>query len=33
MHRNLGVFTARGVNLERLFRQLLLRDGGFTERP
>ncbi|MGH9141095.1 MAG: alpha-ketoacid dehydrogenase subunit alpha/beta [Vicinamibacterales bacterium] len=30
LHRNLGVFTARGVNLERLFRQLLLRDGGFT---
>lgn len=31
MHRNLGVFTTRGVDLSRLFRQLLLRDGGFTK--
>jgi 2-oxoisovalerate dehydrogenase E1 component len=31
MHRNLGVFTTRGVDLGRLFRQLLLRDGGFTK--
>ena len=30
LHRNLGVFTTRGVDLERLFRQLLFRDGGFT---
>lgn len=31
MHRNLGVFTARGIELERLFRQLIGRDGGFTK--
>ncbi len=30
MHRNLGVFTARGLDLLTLFRQLLGRDGGFT---
>ncbi|MGH9119770.1 MAG: alpha-ketoacid dehydrogenase subunit alpha/beta [Acidimicrobiales bacterium] len=31
MHRNLGVWTTRGVDLDRLFRQLLARDGGFTK--
>lgn len=31
MHRNLGVFTERGVALDRLFRQLLGREGGFTQ--
>jgi 2-oxoisovalerate dehydrogenase E1 component len=31
MHRNLGVFTGRGVDLGRLLRQLLGRDGGFTK--
>jgi 2-oxoisovalerate dehydrogenase E1 component len=31
LHRNLGVFTARGVDLDRLLRQLLGREGGFTE--
>jgi 2-oxoisovalerate dehydrogenase E1 component len=30
LHRNLGVFTTRGVGLERLFRQLLFKQGGFT---
>jgi 2-oxoisovalerate dehydrogenase E1 component len=30
LHRNLGVFTGRGVDLLRLFRQLFGRDGGFT---
>ncbi|HZQ79663.1 MAG TPA: thiamine pyrophosphate-dependent enzyme [Acidimicrobiia bacterium] len=30
LHRNLGVFTARGVELDRLLRQLLGREGGFT---
>ena len=30
LHRNVGVFTTRGVSLDRLFRQLLFRDGGFT---
>jgi 2-oxoisovalerate dehydrogenase E1 component len=30
MHRNLGVFTGRDVDLLRLFRQLLGRQGGFT---
>jgi 2-oxoisovalerate dehydrogenase E1 component len=29
-HRNLGVFTGRGLELEPLFRQLLGRDGGVT---
>jgi 2-oxoisovalerate dehydrogenase E1 component len=31
MHRNLGVFTTRGVELPRLLRQLLGRTGGFTK--
>ncbi len=31
MHRNLGVFTARDVDLPRLLRQLLGRQGGFTK--
>jgi len=31
MHRNLGVFTSRGVDLPRLLRQLLGKDGGFTK--
>jgi 2-oxoisovalerate dehydrogenase E1 component len=31
MHRNLGVFTGRGLDLLRLFRQLLGREGGFTK--
>src|SRR5262245_44103905 len=31
MHRNLGVFTGRGVDLARLFRQLLGREGGLTK--
>lgn len=31
MHRNLGVFTGREMDLTRLFRQLLGRDGGFTK--
>jgi 2-oxoisovalerate dehydrogenase E1 component len=31
MHRNLGVFTTRGVDLAQLFRQLLGKDGGFTK--
>lgn len=30
LHRNLGVFTTRGVDLERLFRQLLFKEGGLT---
>jgi 2-oxoisovalerate dehydrogenase E1 component len=30
MHRNLGVFTSRGLDLLQLMRQLLLREGGFT---
>lgn len=30
MHRNLGVFTTRGVDLARLLRQLLGKDDGFT---
>jgi len=30
MHRNLGVFTGRGVDLLTLVRQLLGRDGGLT---
>jgi 2-oxoisovalerate dehydrogenase E1 component len=30
MHRNLGVFTTRGLDLGRLFRQLFGKDGGFT---
>jgi 2-oxoisovalerate dehydrogenase E1 component len=31
MHRNLGVFTGRGLDLVTLFRQLFGRDGGFTK--
>ena len=31
LHRNLGVFTSRGVDLDRLLRQLLGREGGFTD--
>ncbi len=31
MHRNLGVFTSRKVDLERLFSQLLGKEGGFTK--
>jgi len=31
MHRNLGVWTTRGVDLERLFCQLMGREGGFTK--
>jgi 2-oxoisovalerate dehydrogenase E1 component len=30
MHRNLGVFTTRSVDMLRLFRQLFGRAGGFT---
>jgi len=30
LHRNLGVFTTRGVEVDRLLRQLLGREGGFT---
>ena len=30
MHRNLGVWTTRGVDRERLFCQLMGREGGFT---
>lgn len=31
MHRNLGVFTTRGLDLDRLCRQLFGRAGGYTE--
>ncbi len=31
MHRNLGVFTTRGLDLGRLFRQLFGKDGGITK--
>jgi 2-oxoisovalerate dehydrogenase E1 component len=31
MHRNIGVFTARGIDLLTLFRQLFGRDQGFTK--
>jgi 2-oxoisovalerate dehydrogenase E1 component len=31
MHRNVGVFTVRGVGLQTLFRQLFGKDGGFTK--
>ena len=31
MHRNLGVFTTRDVNLGQLFCQLMGKDGGFTK--
>jgi len=30
MHRNLGVFTGRGFDLDRLLRQLLGREGGYS---
>ncbi len=30
MHRNLGVFTGRGLDLLTLFRQLLGKEGGYT---
>ncbi|MGH8993157.1 MAG: alpha-ketoacid dehydrogenase subunit alpha/beta [Acidimicrobiia bacterium] len=30
LHRNLGVFTTRGLDLDRLLRQVLGRDGGYT---
>jgi 2-oxoisovalerate dehydrogenase E1 component len=31
LHRNLGVFTSRGLDLDRLLRQLFARAGGYTE--
>ena len=31
MHRNLGVFTTRGVDLQKLFCELMGKDGGFTK--
>jgi 2-oxoisovalerate dehydrogenase E1 component len=31
MHRNLGIFTGRNVDLPRLLRQLLGKEGGFTK--
>ena len=31
MHRNLGVWTSRGLPLERLFCQLMGKEGGFTK--
>src|SRR5687768_12130037 len=31
MHRNLGVFTVRGLDLATLFRQLFGKDGGLTK--
>jgi 2-oxoisovalerate dehydrogenase E1 component len=31
MHRNLGVWTTRGVPLDRLFCQLMGKAGGYTE--
>ena len=31
MHRNLGVWTTRGVDLEQLFCQLMGKEGGFTK--
>ncbi|KAA0255443.1 MAG: dehydrogenase [Acidobacteria bacterium] len=30
-HRNLGVFTGRGLDLVRLLRQLMGKDGGFSK--
>ena len=30
MHRNLGVFTTRGIPLDRLFKQFQGKKGGFT---
>ena len=31
MHRNLGVFTSRGLELEKLFGQIIGKDIGFTK--
>jgi len=31
MHRNLGVFTTRGIDLNSLFCQLMGKEGGFTK--
>ena len=31
MHRNLGVFTVRGIPLHRLFSQFTGKPGGFTK--
>ena len=31
MHRNLGVFTTRDINLDRLFCQLFGKQDGFTK--
>ncbi len=31
MHRNLGVFTTRGVPLDKLFAQLMGKSTGFTQ--
>ena len=31
MHRNLGVFTTRKVDLNRLMCQLMGKEGGFTK--
>lgn len=31
MHRNLGVFTVRGIPLSRLFSQFMGKPGGFTK--
>lgn len=31
LHRNLGVFTTRGLDPDRLFRQLFGRAGGYTQ--
>src|SRR5690606_35201633 len=30
MHRNLGVFTSRGIELKRLFAQFQGKEAGFT---
>ena len=31
MHRNLGVFTGRGIDLQRLFAQFQGKENGFTK--
>ena len=31
LHRNLGVFTTRNVDLNKLMCQLMGKDGGFTK--
>ena len=31
MHRNLGVFTTRNIDLDKLFSQLFGKEGGFTK--